>query len=92
MPDIRTATLAAIHDALTLRGPTGDAGFIRTATAGDYMTPERLRLAREIARTLPATATASNAAQFVDQFVAIVVRCQAMNMPADGDDAPRLVT
>lgn len=92
MPDIRTATLAAIHDALALRGPTGDDGFIRTASPVEYMGRERLRLAREVARALPATATASNAPQFVDRFVALVIRCQAMTEPDDGNDAPRLTT
>lgn len=75
MTDIRTATICAIHDALALRGPSGDGtGFMRAAAPGDYMTPERLRLAREVARYLPATATRDSASQFVDSIAPIVIR------------------
>lgn len=92
MHDIRNATIAAIHDALTLRGPSGDGGFIRTAAAGDYMTPDRLRLAREIERTLPANATRENAAQFVDQFLPVVIRSGTTVERASTDDCVRLKT
>jgi hypothetical protein len=60
MPDILTITTQAVHDALALRGlEHGGGGIVRTAAPEHYMAGERLRLAREVLRHLPAGATSS---------------------------------
>ena len=75
MMQIRSITLQAIHDALALRGlEDGGGGFIRTTAGGEYMDPERLRLAREVIDHLPRTATVSGADSLVEQLVHVVLR------------------
>jgi hypothetical protein len=59
-------TFALAHraalDAMTLRGPTDAApGFITTSDPATYMSPERLRLAREALALLPPGATPADA-------------------------------
>lgn len=62
MNDTRITTIRAIHDALALRGlECGDGGFIRTADPVCYMGAERLRLAREVLKHLPAGASVLDA-------------------------------
>lgn len=62
MNDTRITTIRAIHDALALRGlECGDGGFIRTADPVCYMGTERLRLAREVLKHLPAGASVLDA-------------------------------
>lgn len=72
--DIRTATVTAIHDALAIRGQARGRGLIRTAAPETYMSPERLRLAKEIARHLPHGATVDNVGTFIEEMAAIVMR------------------
>jgi len=61
-PTTHEIALNAVFDALALRGPdeTG-AGFVRTSTPGQHMSPERLRLARAVADKLPAGTTHADA-------------------------------
>lgn len=75
MTEIRSITLRAIYDALALRGlEDGGGGFIRTSATDQYMSPERLRLAREVIGHLPKTATMSGADSLVEQLVPVVLR------------------
>jgi hypothetical protein len=87
MNDVRTATLRAIHDALALRGlDHGGGGFIRTAAPHDYMDGDRLRLAREVLRHLPAGSSVANAGTLVEQLMPVVIRTAK---PADSPDDGR---
>ncbi len=54
-------TLRAIHDALSLAGPGEAGGYIRTSAVECYMDEDRLRLAREVAKSLPPGTTAATA-------------------------------
>jgi hypothetical protein len=73
MSDIRTITTQAVHDALALRGlEDGGGGFIRTASPVEYMGAERLRLARELLRHLPAGASLAGAHKLVEQLLPVV--------------------
>ena len=54
-------TLRAIHDALSLAGPGEAGGYIRTSSVECYMDEDRLRLAREVAKSLPPGTTAATA-------------------------------
>jgi len=61
-PTTHEIALNAIFDALALCGPDeSGGGFMRTSTPGQHMTPERLRLAREVAKSLPPGTTAATA-------------------------------
>ncbi len=81
MNDLRIATVRAIHDALALRGLTGDGGFIRTAAPEAYMTAARLRLAREVLGHLPADADDRDVDELVEQVGPIVSRYVARTTP-----------
>jgi hypothetical protein len=73
MPDVRTVTTQAVHDALALRGlEDGGGGFIRTASPTEYMGEERLRLAREVLRHLPAGASVAGIKQLVERVLPVV--------------------
>jgi len=75
MPDLRTVTSQAVHDALALRGlEDGGGGFIRTSNPGEYMGGERLRLAREVLRHLPAGALVTGIEQLVERVLPVVSR------------------
>ena len=83
MHQIRQLTIRAIHDALSLRGlEDGGGGFIRTSAPADYMTPERLRLAREVAKHLPAGATVLDADRLADRIATVVDTLRAAASPA----------
>jgi hypothetical protein len=85
MPDIRTITTQAVHDALALRGlEHGGDGIMRTAAPEHYMAGERLRLAREVLRHLPAgtTASATSIKELVQKLLPVV--SSAMK-PGDGE-------
>jgi len=89
MNDIRTATIRAIHDALSLRGlEHGGGGFIRTSTPDTYMDVERLRLAREVLRHLPAGVSLTNAEQFAEQLSPIVLRTARPDAEVDPPAEP----
>jgi hypothetical protein len=60
-PTTHELALNAVYDALALRGPGENGGFMRTSTPNQHMTPERLRLARAVADKLPAGTTHANA-------------------------------
>lgn len=79
MSDIRTVTSQAVHDALALRGlEDGGGGYIRTSTPVAYMGAERLRLAREVVRQLPAGALVTSIEQLVEKMLPVVSRlCQS---------------
>jgi hypothetical protein len=53
--------IQTVHDALALRCLEDGTGFIRTADPRAYMDPDRLRLAEEIAKRLPAGTTSADA-------------------------------
>ena len=53
MQTIHAITVQAVRDAMTLQGPTEAGGFITTSVPQDYMSPDRLRLAREVVKHLP---------------------------------------
>lgn len=74
MKDLRDITLRAIHDALALRGPGEGGGMMRTAPIEHYMSGDRLRLAQEVLRHLPADASATAADALVAQLVPVVSR------------------
>ena len=61
MKTIRDLAIQAVHDALSLRCLADGTGFIRTADPRAYMDPDRLRLAEEVAKQLPAATTQANA-------------------------------
>jgi hypothetical protein len=61
MKTIHDLAIQAVHDALALQGLADGTGFIRTADPRSYMDADRLRLAEEIAKQLPADATQANA-------------------------------
>ena len=61
MKTIHDLAIQAVHDALSLRCLADGTGFIRTADPRAYMDPDRLRLAEEIAKQLPAGTTQANA-------------------------------
>lgn len=92
MTQVRVTTLRAIHDALALRGlDASGGGFVRTAAPELYMDAERLRLAHEVLRVLPASATTDNAPALVDAitpFVTAATAEQADTLPP----SPRLVS
>jgi hypothetical protein len=86
MHQIRQLTIRAIHDALSLRGlEDGGGGFIRTSVPADYMTPERLRLAREVAKHLPDGATVLDADRLAERIEGIVETLRAAASPARDD-------
>lgn len=67
MMNARTLTTRAIFDALALRGlESGDGGFIRSADPTCYMDPQRLRLAREAVKHLPAGASVLDVDRLAD--------------------------
>ena len=61
MDTIHDVALQAVHDALVIQGLTDGPGFIRTADPRGYMNAERLRLAEQVAKQLPAGTTAATA-------------------------------
>ena len=61
MKTIRDLAVQAVHDALSLRCLADGTGFIRTADPRAYMDADRLRMAEEIAKQLPAGTTQANA-------------------------------
>ncbi len=91
MPDIRTVTTQAVHDALALRGlEDGGGGFIRTAAPAEYMAAARLRLAREVCRHLPAGASVANVNTLVEQMLPLVSKLGSSPEPAAAEDGPPL--
>ena len=83
MNDLRITTIRAIHDAMALRGlESGDGGFIRTADPETYMDATRLRLAREVAKHLPAGATVLNADRIAERIETVVDWLRAAGSPA----------
>jgi len=75
MNDLRITTIRAIHDALAIRGLVpGDGGVIRTASPELYMSEERLRLAREVLRHIPAGATATGLDELASKIEPVVAR------------------
>ena len=58
-PTMHEITLRAIHDALSLAGPGEGGGYLRTSSVECYMDEDRLRLAREVAKSLPPGTTAA---------------------------------
>lgn len=75
MNDLRITTIRAIHDALALRGPEhGGGGIVRTALPEVYMSEDRLRLAREVLRHIPAGATATNVDELAAKVEPVVAR------------------
>jgi hypothetical protein len=73
MNDIRTVTTQAVHDALALRGlEDGGGGFIRTSAPAEYMAGDRLRLAREVLRHLPAGASFAGSRKLVEEMLPVV--------------------
>jgi len=61
MKTIRDLAIQAVHDALALQGLANGIGFIRTSDPSTYMDADRLRLAEEVAKQLPADMTEANA-------------------------------
>ena len=73
MTDLRTVTSHAVHDAFALRGlEDGGGGLIRAASPTEYMGEERLRLAREVLRHLPAGASVAGIKQLVKRVLPVV--------------------
>jgi hypothetical protein len=60
-PTVHELTVRAIHDALALAGPGESGGYIRTSEVETYMDQSRLRLAREVAKSLPPGTTYATA-------------------------------
>ena len=54
-------SLQAVHDAMAIGGPDANGGYIRTSDPVQTMSPERLRLARAVLRSLPPGTTAATA-------------------------------
>ena len=64
--------IQAVHDALALVGATDGTGFMRTSEPRQYMDAERLRLAKEVAKKLPAGATAAEAMALADKLEPVI--------------------
>jgi len=85
MTTVRELTIRAIHDALSLRGlEDGGGGFIRTTEPVCYMDAERMRLAREVAKHLPAGATVLDADRLAERIETVVETLRAATSPAHG--------
>ena len=75
-PTVHEIALQGIYDALALRGPDENGGYLMTTEPTMHMSAERLRLARAILKNLPpntthetASAVAIKLAPFVVAFV-----------------------
>lgn len=65
----RQLAYQATLDALALRGPdAGGGGYMTTTQPAEYLSGDRLRLAREALALLPAGATAADAAAIAEQI------------------------
>lgn len=64
----RQLAYQATLDALALRGPDAQGGFMTTTQSAEYLTGERLRLAQEALACLPAGATAADAAAIAEEI------------------------
>ena len=60
-PTMHELALQGIYDALALRGPDENGGYLMTTEPTMHMTAERLRLARAILKNLPPNTTAETA-------------------------------
>lgn len=77
MTNYRKLAYRATLDALALRGPDDHGGFMTTTSPGDYLSGERLRLAREALAILPPGATTADAAAIAEQIEPrIAAACQ----------------
>ena len=69
---VHELTVRAIHDALSLAGPGESGGYIRTSNVETYMDQDRLRLAREVAKSLPPGTTAATVEAVAVKLVPMV--------------------
>jgi hypothetical protein len=60
-PTTHEIALQGIYDALALRGPNENGGYLMTTEPTMHMTAERLRLARAILKNLPPNTTQETA-------------------------------
>ena len=60
-PTVFELSLQAVHDAMAIGGPDANGGYLRTSDPVQTMSPERLRLARAVLKSLPPGTTAATA-------------------------------
>jgi hypothetical protein len=62
-PTTHEIALQAIYDALALRGPDENGGYLMTSEPTMHMSAERLRLARAVLKNLPPNTTHETASE-----------------------------
>lgn len=91
MPTLHAITTQAVHDAFSLRGlEDGGGGLIRTASPEQYMAVERLQLAREVLRNLPAGASISRLDALVEKMLPVVQKWVLPEGAAAEQEQPKL--
>lgn len=71
-PTVYELSLAAVHDALTLAGPDAAGGYMRSADPAQFMSAERLRLAKAVLSRLPPNTTTATAEAVAVKLVPMV--------------------
>lgn len=71
-PTVYELSLQAVHDAMAIGGPDSHGGYMRTSDPVQAMSPERLRLARAVLKSLPPGTTAATAAAAAIKVVPMV--------------------
>jgi hypothetical protein len=71
-PTVFETALVAVHDAMAIGGPNATGGYMRTCDPARHMTPERLRLARAVLKSLPPGTTATTAEAVAQKMVPLI--------------------
>jgi hypothetical protein len=71
-PTVFELSLQAVHDAMAIGGPDATGGYMRTSDPVQTMSPERLRLARAVLKSLPPGTTAATADAVAIKLVPMV--------------------
>lgn len=71
-PTVFELSLQAVHDAMAIGGPDANGGYLRTSDPAQHMTPERLRFARAVLKSLPPGTTAATADAVAIKLVPMV--------------------
>ena len=71
-PTVFELSLQAVHDAMAIGGPDASGGYMRTSDPVQTMSPERLRLARAVLKSLPPGTTAATADAVAIKLVPMV--------------------
>jgi len=71
-PTVYEMSLQAVHDAMVIGGPDANGGYMRTSDPVQTLSPERLRLARAVLKSLPPGTTAATADAVAIKLVPMV--------------------